>query len=161
FGVRHRAAHRRKNCTCRRLLLQRFGEVGRALPKFIQQPRILNGDDGLGGEGPEKRYLLIRKRSNFGTSKLECSDRHSLSQQWNTGDRPVSEPPRQGASFGKVLDLRLEVNYMNGLPLENGAARNTSTRARETKTLRVWDCAPVGGFTYVLPIQFEKGYVVR
>src|SRR5262249_24413965 len=74
----------------------------------------------------------------------------------------MSEPPRHGASFGKVLGLRLEVNYMNGLPLENDAACNASPRARETKVpASVWDCAPVGGFAQVLPIQFEKGYVVR
>src|SRR5215467_10255619 len=96
---------------------------------------FFDGNDGLRGEGPEKRYLLVRKRVNFGTSKLECSDRHPLTQQWHTSDRPMSEPPCHGASFGKVLGLRLEVNYMNGLPLENDAACNTSTRARETKAL--------------------------
>jgi hypothetical protein len=112
----------------RRLLLKRFAQ-------FVQQPRILNGDNGLVSKDPEKRNLLIRKRINFGTSKLECSDRHSLMQQWDTSDRPMSEPPRHGASFGKLLGLRLEVNYMNGLPLENDAACNTSTCARETKTL--------------------------
>jgi hypothetical protein len=56
----------------------------------------------------------------------------------------------------------LEVNYMKGLPLENDAACNASTRARETKAPSpVWEGAPVGGFAEVLPIQFEKGYVVR
>jgi hypothetical protein len=45
----------------------------------------------------------------------------------------VSQPPRDGASFRKVLGLRLEVNYMNRAPLENGAACNTSMRAGETK----------------------------
>jgi hypothetical protein len=101
----------------------------------------------LSGKRPEKRYLLIRKRINFDTSKLECPDRHSLTQQWNTSDRPVSEPPRQGASFGKVLGLGLEVSYMNGLPLEDDAARNTSARARKTKALSpMSECAPVGGF---------------
>jgi hypothetical protein len=118
------------------------------LPQLIKQARILDSDYGLGGEGPEKRYLLIRKRINFGTSKLECSDRHPLTQQWDTSDRPVSEPPRQGASFGKFLGLGLEVKYMKGLPLENDAACNTSARARKTKALSpVWECAPVGGFT--------------
>ena len=34
----------------RRLLLQRLGEIGRALAQFVEQPRVLNGDDGLGGK---------------------------------------------------------------------------------------------------------------
>ena len=36
---------------------------------------------------------------------------------------------------------------MNGFPLENDAACNSSTRARETKAPSpVWEGAPVGGF---------------
>ena len=33
-----------------RLLLERLGEVSRALPQFVEQSRVLDGDDGLGGE---------------------------------------------------------------------------------------------------------------
>jgi hypothetical protein len=114
---------------------------------LIHEPRILDGDHGLAGEGPEKRYLLIRKRIYFGTSKLDCSDRQSLTQQWNTSYRPVSQPSREGASLGKFVSLRLEVNYMNRPSIDNDAARNTSTRARETKADLVRDRTPVGGCT--------------
>src|SRR5262249_51253402 len=108
-------------------------------------PRFLNGAHGRSGEGPENLYLLIRKRINFGTSNLECSDRHSLTQQWNTSSGPVSEPPRHGTSFGKFLRLRLEVNYMNRLPIDHGAACNASTAARETKANLCRDSTPVRG----------------
>ena len=118
-----------------RLLFQCLAQISCALTQFAEQPRVLDGNDGLGGEGPEKRYLLIRKWINFGTSNLECSDRHALTQQWNTSNRPVSEPFCQGASFGEVLGLGLDVNYMNGFPLEKEAACNSSARARETKAL--------------------------
>src|SRR5262249_7959240 len=91
--------------------------------------------------------ITARRGKCIESSMVECSDHHPLTQQWNTSDRSVSELPRQGASFGKVLGLRLEVNYMNGLPLENDAACNSSTRARETKAPSpVWEGAPVGGF---------------
>src|SRR5215467_13987209 len=118
-----------------RLLFQCLAQISCALTQFAEQPRVLDGNDGLGGEGPEKRYLLIRKWINFGTSNLECSDRHALTQQWNTSNRPVSEPFCQGASFGEVLGLGLDVNYMNGFPLEKEAPCNSSARARETKAL--------------------------
>jgi hypothetical protein len=101
----------------------------------------------LSGQGPEKRYLLIRKWINFGTSKLDHSDRHSLTQQWNTSSRPVSEPFREGASLGKFVSLRLEVKYMNRLSIDNGTARNTSTCARESKAALVLERTPVGGQT--------------
>src|SRR6516162_7527048 len=130
--------------------LQHLGSRSLSVQRFLllgQQPRVLDGDDRLVGEGPEKRYLLIRKRINFGASKLDCSDRHSLTQQWNTCCRPVSQSSREGASFGKFVSLRLQVNYMNRLSIDNGAARNTSTRARETNADLVRDRTPVGGWT--------------
>ena len=35
---------------CRRLLLQRFAQIIRALAQLVEQPCVLDGDDGLGGE---------------------------------------------------------------------------------------------------------------
>ena len=32
------------------LLLQRLGQIVGALAQFIEQPRVLDGDNGLGGE---------------------------------------------------------------------------------------------------------------
>src|SRR6516164_11298548 len=47
-----------KNLRCGRLLLQRFGEVGCSLgeiacslAQFVEQSRVLDGDDGLRGAG--------------------------------------------------------------------------------------------------------------
>jgi hypothetical protein len=34
----------------RRLLLQRFAQIICALPQLVEQPRVLDSDDGLGGE---------------------------------------------------------------------------------------------------------------
>ena len=55
-----------------RLLLQRFSEVGGALgevvgalTQFVEQPRVLDGDDGLGGEVLDQRDLLVGKGSHF------------------------------------------------------------------------------------------------
>ena len=44
----------------RRLLLQRLGKVGRALAQFVQQPRVLDGDYGLGGKILHQFDLLVR-----------------------------------------------------------------------------------------------------
>jgi hypothetical protein len=64
----------------RGLLLQRFGQLARALLLGFEQPHVLNRDYSLVGERPEKRNLLICKRINFGTSKLNRSDRHPLAE---------------------------------------------------------------------------------
>ena len=131
----------------RGLLLKRFFKIARLGLHLFEQARVFDRDDGLVGEGPEKRYLLICKRINFDTPKLDCSDRHSLTQQWNTRCRPVSKSSRERASLGKFVSLCLEVNYMNRLPIDDGAARNASTRAWEAKAALVRDRTPVGGET--------------
>ena len=43
----------------------RFGEIGRAPAQFVEQPRVLDGDDGLAGEIGEQRDLFIREGTNF------------------------------------------------------------------------------------------------
>ena len=50
---------------CRRLLLQRFAEIVGALAQFVEQPRILDGDDGLGGEVLHQRDLLVGERPDL------------------------------------------------------------------------------------------------
>ena len=42
-----------------------FGEVGGALAQFVEQPRVLDGDDGLGGEILYQFDLLVSKGTNF------------------------------------------------------------------------------------------------
>ena len=46
----------------RGLLLQRFGEIVGALAQFVEQPRVLDGDHGLGGEGLHQLDLLVGER---------------------------------------------------------------------------------------------------
>ena len=49
----------------RGLLLQRLCEIIGALAQFIKQPRVLDGDDGLGGEVRDKLDLLLSERTDF------------------------------------------------------------------------------------------------
>ena len=46
-------------------LLKRFGELLRPLPEFVEQPRVLDGDDGLGCEVLDQLDLLVGERANF------------------------------------------------------------------------------------------------
>jgi hypothetical protein len=47
------------------LLLQRFTQIVRALTQLVEQPSILDGDDGLAGEIGEQGDLLVGERTNF------------------------------------------------------------------------------------------------
>jgi hypothetical protein len=47
------------------LLPQCFGQVRGALAQFVEQPRILDGDDGLGSEVRDQRYLFVGEGPDF------------------------------------------------------------------------------------------------
>ena len=49
----------------RGLLLQRFGEIVGALAQLVEQPRVLDGDDGLGGEVLHQLDLLVGERAHL------------------------------------------------------------------------------------------------
>jgi hypothetical protein len=46
-------------------LLQRFGEVVRALPQFLEKPSVFDRDDGLLGEIADQLDLLIGEWPHF------------------------------------------------------------------------------------------------
>jgi hypothetical protein len=66
----------------------------------------------------------------------------------------------RGASFGKFLRLRLEINYMNRFSLEYRAAGNMSTNMERNADI-LPNSTPVGGRTQVLVVEFKNGHVVR
>ena len=49
----------------RGLLLQRLGQIVGALAQFVEQPRVLDGDDGLGGEVLHQLDLLVGERPHL------------------------------------------------------------------------------------------------
>ena len=78
----------------RRLLLQQLGEIVGALAQLVEQPRILDGDDGLGGEVSEQRNLLFGKRPHLLPVNSDGSDQFSLfehgHQKEGSGTRKLS-----------------------------------------------------------------------
>ena len=58
----------------RSLLLQRFLQLARSRLHLLEQPRVLDGDHGLVGEGLEQIDLPISEQSYFGASDQERSN---------------------------------------------------------------------------------------
>src|SRR5271165_1050794 len=84
-----------KNLRRSSLLLKRFrevgcalGEVSRALAQFIEQPRILYGDDGLSSEVLHQRDLLVCKGTSFLAVHREGTDEFIFLQHWDAHHRP-------------------------------------------------------------------------
>src|SRR5580704_7292268 len=67
----------------RRLLLKRLGKIGCALPQFIEQPRVLDGYDRLGGEVLHKFDLLVGKGTNFLPVNQDSSHQRFVLEHWH------------------------------------------------------------------------------
>src|SRR5262249_56328244 len=57
------------------LLLQRFAQIIRALPQLVEQPRVLDGDDGLVGKILNQVDLLVDERPDLLTVNEVASGR--------------------------------------------------------------------------------------
>ena len=56
------------------LLLQRFAQIIPALAQLVEQSRVLDGNDSLGGEVSYKFNLLIGEKAHLLAIKSDCAD---------------------------------------------------------------------------------------
>ena len=56
--------------------------------QLVEQSRIFDSDDGLGGEVRDELDLLIGKGTNFLAKQGERTDQFVLFQQWDSPKRP-------------------------------------------------------------------------
>src|SRR5262245_37269310 len=97
LDVRGRARDHAQNVARRRLLLQRLGEIVGALAQLVEQPRVLDSDDGLVGEAGNQGDLLIGERANFRTVDDEGSDQLALLAHWHSDKRSRAAIPGRRA----------------------------------------------------------------
>ena len=109
------------------------------MAQLIEQPRVLDGDDGLRGERPQERKLLIRKRPRRMAHDAEQANCLIAAHHWGDCDRPVTagqEVPGSGSQFGRsiprvrnVHDLAIEHGCTTHvLPREGGTGNRASPR---------------------------------
>src|SRR5512132_1646663 len=88
----------------RRLLLQRLGEIVRALAQLVEQPRVLDGDDGLRSEVLEKLDLLVVERSDLLAVDVDRPDEPVLLEHRYVNQRSSAR------QFGEPYQRRLALN---------------------------------------------------
>ena len=59
----------------------------------LEQPRVLDGDHGLVGEGLEELDLPVGEESRLGTRHEDCSDDLPLADHWHTKAAAVTAGP--------------------------------------------------------------------
>src|SRR5262249_46281883 len=80
FALAGRRADDLEHVGGRRLLLQRLAQLA-------QQPRILDGDDGLGSEILDQLNLLLGKRQDLLTIDIDRADHRVVLEHGNENDR--------------------------------------------------------------------------
>ena len=75
--IERRAADDLQHIGGRRLLRERFLEVARLGLHLLEQPHVLDGDDGLIGEGLDELDLARREGAGLGPRQRENADRLS------------------------------------------------------------------------------------
>src|SRR5438552_8747791 len=112
LSVSGRAADHAEDPARRRLLLERLGQLYVGVSKrailFLdlgEEPHVLDGDDGLVGEGLEEGDLPVREEPLFGAPDVDCSDRNPFSHQRDVEGGAMAHAPRDFASLGKLARL--------------------------------------------------------
>ena len=83
-----RRVHRLRDFAERAQFADRAAKLVGALAQFAEQPRILDGDDGLRGEVGDQRDLLVGKRTDFLAVQGERTDQFVLLQHRDGHERP-------------------------------------------------------------------------
>ena len=89
-------------------------------PQFAEQPRVLDGDDGLVGEGTHQLDLALAERLYALARKSERADRLALPEQRHSQDRPY-EALMRGLP-GDVLIVGANVRYLHRTAFCQGSA---------------------------------------
>jgi hypothetical protein len=110
------------------LLVQSIGDLRMGLrerPVILlqlrEQPHVLDGNDGLVGEGLEQCDLAFGKRLHFGAAETDGPERHPVAHQRNIQYCSVAPTPCQCAALRKLGFLDLQVRDVHGPALEHAA----------------------------------------
>src|SRR4029450_1230476 len=101
---------------CRRLMLQGLAQFCVAFLQFFEEPYVLDGDDGLIGEGFQQFYLLVAKRTDLSPADYNGPDRHFLAHHRRRKDGTnagLSCKPRRKL----ILRYCREITDMTGLAM--------------------------------------------
>ena len=133
--IERRAADDLQDLGRRGLLLQRLGKIARARLHLVEQPRVLDGDDGLVGESLEQRDLRVGEGATTSTRRSTMTPIASASRIRGIARavlhaRPGTAPPSDGARPASA-DSLMATGYSSC-----AAARSCTCTGLRSKTAR-------------------------
>src|SRR5215470_4545916 len=106
------------------------------LRQFLEQPNVLDGDDGLVGEGLHEGDLRIGERLSLGTAKADRAYRYALSQQWNARISAEPELLSKLGALRKLVYRSLQIHHLNRLPIDYRASGDCAANRRNFESRR-------------------------
>src|SRR5262245_60834932 len=144
FEVRWRAGNHTEDLAGRRLLFQRLSHLSMGLGEclilflqFSEQPHVLDGDNGLVGEGLEQCDLVVGEWPGLRAAHGDDSDGLTLAHH---GYDEVAAKADCTAQLSKgVLRIELDVRYVDDGAVEDRPARPRcpARRSRPGRTCRL------------------------
>jgi hypothetical protein len=122
LDIGRRAADDTQDLARRRLLLKRLRQVAITGLQLLEQPHILDGDDGLVGEGLEQGDLAVREEPGLDAPEADRANRDTFAHQRDAELRPCAMLPRELAPPGKLVRLALQVSDVESAPIQHRAA---------------------------------------
>src|SRR5262249_51356216 len=110
------------------LLVQRLGQLLRALLFRLAQTRVLDCDYRLIGESFNQLYLLLRERPNLGSVQEKNANRDPLSQKRHAEDRAKIADTCNFTLL--VFRIGKNIRNLNGFALEQDSAGYTAAPRR-------------------------------
>src|SRR5262249_55372379 len=97
FKLAGRARDDTEDLRGRGLLLQRLAQL-------VEQPRVLDCDDGLLGEARYQRDLLVGERAHLLTVEIDGSDQLISFEHWDRDHRPIASQLGSGDDGWSALN---------------------------------------------------------
>src|SRR6516165_3734927 len=115
------------------LLLKRLGERSRARLYLVEQPHVLDSDDGLVGEGLDQLDLLVGERLYGIARESDHPDRGSLAHQRYAEQGAPADFLRGGEL---IVRIGLGIDNMHGLAFKQGSSHDAVTPGLEWDALK-------------------------
>src|SRR5262245_28511159 len=114
LDVGRRATDDVEHFACRGLVFERFLQLSLARLLCLEQPRVLDGDDGLVGEGLQQVNLTLSKRMHLQSAQHDCSDGLSSPQKGYGEYGAMTQFGSVGGTLRELIGFRLEVSNVHG-----------------------------------------------
>jgi hypothetical protein len=108
LGVHRRGPDDPQNLASRGLLIQGLGQFAIARLQLPEQPHVLNGDDGLVGEGLQQLHFRVQESAGLLTRHEDGTHGLALSQHRDHDDASEAEQPPDlphQLVRGRLLDI--------------------------------------------------------